>query len=270
MNAAEALAMWSAYRERGLGHFVPFWTRYVPIFVRARQLVSTGLIGEVRAMVYRWHNPRPAAMPFTWRDDASLSAAGSVADVGSHAYDTMRWLLGQEATTVLSHATVLTPAKPDLGPVNLDEALRLGEQPGGGGSSSGNNTRKGTAFDYAAIAFVLQNGAAGSLLLSHAPVLRKGLAPEVELHGTLASLALDRLAGTLTLARPGKSPELLETVPDPGHGNRFAKYVFPALRDRAAGKATEHPGLDDGWRVQLFTDAAAESARRGGWMGIRS
>jgi predicted dehydrogenase len=265
MNAAEASAMWNAYQGSGLSHFVPFWTRYVPVFVRAKQLLRSHLIGEVRAVVYRWHNQRPLGMPFTWRDDAGLSSAGSLGDVGSHAYDTMRWMLAQEATTVLCHATVLTPAKADLGSVNLDEALRWGEQPAG--SSSG--TRQGTAYDYAHVAFVLENGASGSLLLSHAPYVRKGLAPELELHGTAASLGIDRLASTLTLARPGKSPELLETIPDPGYGNRFGKHVFPALRERAAGRTTEHPGLDDGWRVQQFTDAAAESARQGRWVSIR-
>ena len=48
-------------------------------------------------------------MPFTWRDNAELSAAGSLADVGSHSYDTMRWLLKQDATRVLTYADVLTP-----------------------------------------------------------------------------------------------------------------------------------------------------------------
>jgi predicted dehydrogenase len=65
MDAPQAFAMWSAYRERGLGHFVPFWTRYVPVFMRARQMVRAGLIGELQSVIYRWHNPRPAAMPFT-------------------------------------------------------------------------------------------------------------------------------------------------------------------------------------------------------------
>jgi predicted dehydrogenase len=227
--------------------------------------VREGLVGEVRAVIYRWHNPRPAAMPFTWRDDAGLSAAGSVADVGSHAYDTVRWLLGLEAVRVLTHAAVITPAKPDVGAVNLDEALRWGEGRAAGDSPQ---TRKGTAFDFADLAFVLENGAVGSLVLSHATYLRRGLAPEVELHGTEASLAVDRLTGTLTLVRPGKPPELLATVADPGFGNRFARHVFPALRCRIAGEPTEHPGLDDGWRVQLFTDAAVLSARRGTWAAL--
>src|SRR5262245_25274193 len=107
MNAQQAKDIWNAYRNRPLGHFVPYWTRYVPVFVRAREVIKQGTLGEIKAMVYRWHNPRPAAMPFTWRDDAELSSAGSIADVGSHAYDTMRWLLGLEATRVQAHGAVI-------------------------------------------------------------------------------------------------------------------------------------------------------------------
>jgi predicted dehydrogenase len=262
MNVAEALEMWTAYSQRRLGHFVPFWTRYVPVFRRAREVVRQGKLGEVKAVIYRWHNPRPAGMPFTWRDDAELSAAGSLADVGSHAYDTIRWLLGREAVRVLAHAGVVTPAKPDLGAINLDEALHWG---GASALADRSERRKGTAVDFASVAFELDGGAVGSLVLSHATYVRRGLAPEVELHGVEASLAVDRLAGRLMLVRPGKDADLLEAVPDPGFGNRFAQYVFPALRSRIVGEPTEHPGLDDGWRVQQFTDAAARSARRGEW-----
>ncbi len=265
MNVAQAREMWAAYRDRGLGHFVPFWTRYVPVIRRAREIFRQGTIGDVKAVIYRWHNPRPAAMPFTWRDDAELSAAGSLADVGSHAVDTLRWMLGQDAVRVLVHADVITAAKPDLGSVNLDEALRWGDSHA---ASDRAERRTGTAFDFASIALVLESGAVGSLLLSHATYLRKGLAPEVELHGAEASLAIDRPSGRLTLARPGKVPEVLDTVPDPGFGNRFIKYVIPALRSRIARESTEHPGLEDGWRVQRFTDAAAQSARSGAWVAL--
>src|SRR6185503_18254360 len=114
-----------------------------------------------------------------------------------------------EAVRVLAHADVLTPPKPDLGGINLDEALKWGQAHQAGEAE---RNRKGTAFDYATIAFELENQAAGALVLSHAPYLRKGLAPELELHGTRASLAVDRVAGTLSLVRPGQSPELLATV----------------------------------------------------------
>ena len=259
VNAAEAYEMWAAYRDAGLAHYVPFWTRYCEPFVRTREVIESGVLGDIRGVVYRWHNPRPDDMPLTWRDDAGLSAAGSIADVGSHAYDTLRWILGKEAVRVQAHADTITPARADLGAINLTEAL------GQSGGQSGAPRRKGTTFDYASVAWEFDDGAVATLVLSHTPFFRKGIAPELELHGTKASLGLDRVSGNLTLAKPGEPVEIIDSVPDKGFGNRFAKYVFPSLRQALGGEETGHPDLKDGWRVQLFTDAAARSARSGRW-----
>ena len=264
-DARQAHEMWQAYEKSGLGHFVPYWTRYVDMFARARQMVADGELGEIKAVIYRWHNPRPIDIPFTWRDDASLSAAGSIADVGSHAYDTVRWLIGQEATRVLAQADVVSPAKSDLGNIDLNEALELGRA---SSTTGGDKLRKATAFDYANIAWEFQNGAVGTIVLSHAPYLRKGLAPELELHGTRASMSIDRLTGVLTEVRPDEPAQVVDTLPHDGFGNRFAQHVFPAIRQRAAESESEHPGLDDGYRAQLFTDAAAASAKRGSWVDL--
>ena len=259
VNAAEAYEMWAAYRDAGLAHYVPFWTRYCEPFVRTREVIESCVLGDIRGVVYRWHNPRPDDMPLTWRDDAGLSAAGSIADVGSHAYDTLRWILGKEAVRVQAHADTITPARADLGAINLTEAL------GQSGGQSGAPRRKGTTFDYASVAWEFDDGAVATLVLSHTPFFRKGIAPELELHGTKASLGLDRVSGNLTLAKPGEPVEIIDSVPDKGFGNRFAKYVFPSLRQALGGEETGHPDLKDGWRVQLFTDAAARSARSGRW-----
>jgi len=265
-NVDEAYRMWNAYRDTRLGHYVPFWSRYVPVFARARQLVAEGKLGQVRAVIYRWHNPRPAGMPFTWRDDADLSSSGSLGDVGSHAYDAVRWILGEEAKRVLAHADTITPAKPDLGSIDLAEALDWGS---GHGHGDADRKRKGTAFDYAQVAVEFSSGAVGAMVISHASYLRKQLAPELELHGTEASLSLDRIRWQLVLARPDRTePEVLETLPFGGFGNRFSQYVLSAIRERSTGAASDHPGLEDGWRVQMFTDAAAASARRGEWVDL--
>ena len=177
----------------------------------------------------------------------------------------MRWILGKDAVRVLVHADVLSPPKPDLGTINLTEALRWGESHERDDSA---RVRKGTAFDYASIAFQLDNGAVGSLVLSHASCIRKGLAPELELHGSQASLAVDRIDGKLTIAKRGEPPQVLASVEDSGISNRFERYVFPAVRARSAGAGREHPGLDDGFRVQLFVDAAAQSAQQGKWVDL--
>ena len=214
-------------------------------------------------IVYRWHNPRPPAIPFIWRDDAGLSAAGSIADVGSHAYDAVRWLAGCEARRVLAQAGVISPPKPDLGPIDLAEALDWGAAHP---ASAATRTRAGTAYDYGAIIWEFHNGAVGCLLLSHAPALRKGLAPEVELHGSAASVSIDRVRHTVNLAGADGEIDVEEIPEDPV--NRWASFVLPALAERAAGADCDHPGLYDGWRTQVFTEAAVASAKRGTWVEL--
>ncbi len=266
LDSQQAYEMWEACHKAGVAHFVPFWTRYVPVFARARELVASGILGDVRVVVYRWHNPRPPEMPFTWRDDADVSAGGTIADVGSHAYDTLRWILDDEARRVLAHTDVITDAKLDVGEINLREALDWGD-PRDNAPAKPAARKRGTAPDYGQLAIEFQRGTVGIMVLSHAPVIRKGLAPELELHGTAASLAVHRLGSRLELAVGQQPPVVHEVLEDPGFGNRFAQHVIPALN---AGPTTkpeqgQYPSLWDGWRVQVFTDAAARSARQGGW-----
>lgn len=269
MNATEAKEMLDAYMERrSLAHFVPLWTRWSPAFVKAKEIVSSGVLGEIKAVIYRWHNPRPADMALTWRDDPKLSSAGTIADVGSHAYDTVRWVLGQEAIRVLAHADTITPSKLDAGEINLTEALKLDED-----GAASLTSRKGGTIDYANIAWEFEGGAVGTLLLSHATYIRRGLVPELELHGAELSVAVDRFHGKVILSHPDDTVEVVESVPAGGFdiGNRFKQWVIPALREVMNGKPQKDldvPNLYDGWRVQRFTDAALESSRRGCWIEI--
>ncbi len=268
MNKTEAEEMWELYRdaEPALAHFVPFWTRMVGVFETAREIVASGDLGEIVSTVFRWQNPRPASMPLTWRDDPELSSAGTIADVGSHAYDVVRWIIGAEASSVLAHGETLTPSKTDLGAINLEEALEWGtdEMP------EGENTRKGGTVDYASLSCRYANGAVGSYLLSHATFLRKHLAPELELHGTTASLSVDRWSGEVALVSRDQKRKIVKHQPDEGFGNRFHKWVFPSLAPIVRGEARtgNHPDLEDGWIAQKFTDAAAKSVEGGCWVKL--
>ena len=264
-TATEAEAMWKAFRKRPeLAHFVPVWTRYVAATRRAKEISDSGELGEIRGVVYRWHNPRPANMPLTWRDDAALSAGGSIADVGSHAYDTMSWMMRDQAVRVLVHSDTLTPAKPDLGDINLSEAIKAGAA-----QDATAERRKGTTPDYANISWKFSNGAVGILVVSHAGFFRKGLCPELELHGTKASLAVNRVTGDIFIGHPDRIPERVDNIPDRHHENRFDQFVFPVVRSRLNGvPSPEHPNLKHGYHVQRFTDAALESGRNGGWVDV--
>ncbi|NIP92299.1 MAG: hypothetical protein GWO24_02010, partial [Akkermansiaceae bacterium] len=99
----------------------------------------------------------------------------TIADVGSHAYDVVRWIIGAEAERVLAHGETLTASKPDRGAINLEEALEWGNK----GKGEGVSARRGGTVDYANVSCRYNNGAVGSYLLSHATCLRKHLAPEL-------------------------------------------------------------------------------------------
>ena len=149
--------------------------------------------------------------------------------------------------------------------MNLTEALEWGS---GHELKNASTTRTASANDYASISFELDTGTVGTLVLSHATYIRKGLAPELELHGTEGSLAIDRNAGSITLVRPEADPELLVTLPVDKPPNRFKDFVFPALRSQIQSGAVDHPHLADGVQVQRFTEAAALSAQRGNWVQL--
>lgn len=263
-DVSEAHAMWNAANKAGIASYVPFWARYVPAFRRAKELYENGKLGDIQSVIYRWHNPRPLAMPFTWRDDTALSSAGSIADVGSHAYDAVRFILGQEAKRVLAHASVVMPPKPDTGDVDLAEAIVWGEEHDQTVSTA---RRQASAPDYAQIGVEFEGGAVGSFLLSHASYIRKGFAPELELHGTKMSVAVDRLENKLYMADSPEPARLLETLDD-GFCNRFENHVFPAFEQRVNEGVSPHPDLHDGWRVQIFTDAAWASSQRQTWVEL--
>ena len=118
-----------------------------------------------------------------------------------------------------------------------------------------------------------ESGAVGSFVLSHAPYLRRGLVPEVEFHGTEASITVDRFHGKVTRGLPDNSVEVIYEAPPGGFeiGNRFQQWVIPALREVMRGAKQEDvdvPSLHDGWKVQIFTDAVVESAKHGTWVSL--
>ena len=101
--------------------------------------------------------------------------------------------------------------------------------------------------------------------------MRKFLAPELELHGTIASLSADRYSGKVILTKANNQLETRHELPPSfDFKNRFSSYVFPALKPILEGSKSDrqYPNLEDGLRAQEFTDAAYLSALEGKWKQI--
>ena len=179
----------------------------------------------------------------------------------------VRWIINAEATKVLAHGETLTPDKPDLGAINLREAIEKGQ------SARENEVarKRGGNFDYASISCDFSNRATGLFVLSHTSHMRKFLAPELELHGTIASLSADRYSGKIIMTKANNQLETRHELPPSfGFKNRFSSYVFPALKPILEGSKSDkkYPNLEDGLRAQEFTDAAYLSALEGKWKQI--
>jgi predicted dehydrogenase len=108
LDAGECDAMIAACRAAGVPLFVAYYRRTLPRFLKVKELIDTGAIGDVRAVtitLYRQYEPpsadaagagaagaSSAALP--WRIDPAISGGGLFVDLAAHTLDLLDFLLG--------------------------------------------------------------------------------------------------------------------------------------------------------------------------------
>lgn len=95
-NIADAEAMIRAAENAGLELRIAFPVRFLPAVRRARDIVTSGAVGRVLAVNGTNHGQVPGG----WFLDPKRSGGGAVMDHTVHVADTLRWMLGVEATSV--------------------------------------------------------------------------------------------------------------------------------------------------------------------------
>ena len=80
LNAAEAAAVRDAAAERGLLAMEAMWTRYLPHMVRIREIIASGMLGEIRALTAD-HTQRITSDPSHRLNDLALGG-GALLDLG--------------------------------------------------------------------------------------------------------------------------------------------------------------------------------------------
>jgi 1,5-anhydro-D-fructose reductase (1,5-anhydro-D-mannitol-forming) len=96
-NHRECREMVAAFEQAQLPLFVAYYRRALPRFVKAKELIDTGKLGQITGINYRQSSPAhtnfdPRNIP--WRLDAAHAGAGLFLDVGSHTLDVLDFLLG--------------------------------------------------------------------------------------------------------------------------------------------------------------------------------
>ncbi|WP_438444717.1 Gfo/Idh/MocA family protein [Gorillibacterium sp. sgz5001074] len=95
MNARECEEMLHACRSAGVPLYVAYYRRALPRFLKVKEWLKEGLIGDVR-LVRTVHLAKamPKDKEGIWRVDPAISGGGLFLDVGSHTLDLLDGLLG--------------------------------------------------------------------------------------------------------------------------------------------------------------------------------
>jgi len=94
-NTTEAEAMVTAFRKAGVPLFVAYYRRGLPRFLKVRDLVASGVIGQLTGVSYRCASPafkRSGELP--WRLKPAESGGGLFMDIGCHTLDIIDFIAG--------------------------------------------------------------------------------------------------------------------------------------------------------------------------------
>ena len=94
---AECLRMLDAFQLARLPLFVAYYRRALPRFIKAKELVDSGKLGQLRSVDARFANDGqsrldPASLP--WRVQAEHAGGGLFLDLASHTLDVLDFMFG--------------------------------------------------------------------------------------------------------------------------------------------------------------------------------
>jgi predicted dehydrogenase len=96
MNFAECQEMIAACQAAGVPLLVAYYRRALARFLKIKQLVDEGAIGDPRAVaitLYQKHRPLDPDHP-AWRFDPAIGGGGKFVDLGCHILDFLDYVLG--------------------------------------------------------------------------------------------------------------------------------------------------------------------------------
>jgi predicted dehydrogenase len=93
-NSAECRIMIEACRKAGVPLFVAFYRRALTRFLKIKDLVDSGAVGEDRLVNVAFYQPVPPADKLDWRVDPQVAGAGYFLDLATHMLDFLDIVLG--------------------------------------------------------------------------------------------------------------------------------------------------------------------------------
>ena len=265
-NEADAREMYEAARRRNAPTLVGFNYRRVPAVALAKQMVEEGRIGKVHHarshFMEDWAGPN---FPLTWRFNSAQAGAGALADLGSHALDMVRYLVG-DPNEVCGLATNFVPTRTPPG---------------------GTDKLPSDVDDVTIVLMKLNGGAVAEVSASWVSMGRK-VQLDFEVQGSEGTLYF-------TMERPNElnfysardakgeqgfkqiyfgpshkyGSSLIFGTPTMGTGyvDSLTNQMRDFLDDMEQGRASS-PSFYDGWQVNRMISAILESSKDKRWVTL--
>ena len=274
MDYAQCKAMVEAVEKAGVVHYLNHNYRRVPAVALAKKLIDDGRLGRIYhwrgAYLQDWIMDEDA--PLTWHLRADRAGAGVLYDLGSHAVDLARYLIG-EPTAVTARFETFIKERP---------------LPGAGAAtfSKGEKTADAkmgtvTVDDAAFMLIDFENGALGAIETTRFAGGRKNY-NDFEIYGSKGSLKfnfermnelefsdltlpLEEQGFRRILVTEGVHPYLTAWWPCGhiiGYEHTFVNAFYDFLCAIAEGKAVT-PNLNDGAMILRVLEAAKKSNAEG-------
>lgn len=123
---ADCQAMVAAAKESGKRLMIGQNQRLAPAHKKAKEILSSGQLGRVLTFNSTFGHKGPEMWSMdrsanTWFFKKDSAVFGSMADLGIHKIDLMRYLIGDDIASVYSNMTVLDKKFPDGRPIEVDD-----------------------------------------------------------------------------------------------------------------------------------------------------
>jgi predicted dehydrogenase len=177
-NAAEAEDMAKCADETGLVLMDAYHYRYHPIFIRAREIYLSGVLGEIRHVDAAFHIA--VTDPTSIRMNYALGG-GVTMDIGCYPISWVRHITGLEPDEVLAEA--------EVGPPDVDVMLKTTMQlPGGITATTSGDMRADVQFK----AYLQVQGSAGTMYVHNPLTPQMGNRIDLTLNGETQTESFSR------------------------------------------------------------------------------
>ena len=284
ITSAQSADLLDRARRSGLVNAVCFNQRYYPLVHQARAMMSAGELGSAR-LVSGGYLQDWLLLDTDWNWRLVSERAGAlraVADIGSHWFDNVEFVLGAPITEVFAdlHTFITERRRPD-GDVETFSAHTVGDVE--------RITERVMSDDAAGMLVRFANGARGTCTISQVSPGRKN-AMSWQIDGSESSVAwCQEDPEDLWVGHRGRPNELRKRDPGLMHPSAAATAAYPAghvegypdtfralfadvYSDIVAGGPAPNPAYPtfaDGHDAVLVCDAVARSAATGTWDAVR-